>query len=144
MTIPTESENVYRVAETLDKQLRIIKTYIQAVNDNTSVSHIIEAYKHCVTAMNYFNSLTVDMTKVGDAIALQFGNDSYAVYQASYLALKNTKIPAFLTKIENNQSFIFDQYSLNTTTGDEQYGSLAQGARDSIMSNVTAILEEFS
>lgn len=144
MAIPSSSKHIYHIAETLDNQLRIVKQYIQAVNDNTSVDHIFTAYKHCVTAQNYFASLTgVNMAKVGDAIALQFGNDSYSTYNTSYNALKDNKIPAFLTKVENNISFLTEQIGLDTTSGEQTYGSLAPAARDSIMINVTSILAEF-
>lgn len=143
MTFPASSEDIYETAKTIDKQVRIVGQRIKAIKDNTEVNYIIDAYKHCVTAMNYFNSLTVDMTKVGDAIALQFGNDNYSAYASSYLALKDTLLPAFIAKVGNNFGLIQDQINVNPSTGDKTYGSLAQAARDSVLTDVDAILAEY-
>lgn len=147
MAIPAASGNIYRIAETVDNQLRVIKQFIQAINDNEQVNHITSAYKHCVVGLNYFQSLTdngIDLTKVGDAIALQFGNDDYASYAASYVALRDTKLPAFISLVDNNQSIIFDSYSLDPSNGELVYGVLEAGPRAAVMAQVTSILAEFS
>ena len=145
--IPSASSNVYHAAVTLDAQLRRVKMVCQSISDNEPVNHIINAYQELTIAINYIEALIasgIDLTKVGDAIALQFGNDSYSSYASSFNSLRTTLIPNFLTKVKTNETMVFAAVSFDQSTGTLVYGNLLSAARASILTDVTAILDEFS
>lgn len=146
MSIKSVKENIDRTAEILDQQLREVKKAAQAIANDNNASHIVKAFG-TLTAVNGYINYTlasgIDMIKVYASIAAQFGDDDPAAYAASVETLRNTLIPAFLTKVFDNQSIVHNAVAFNSTSGDIAYTAIPTGARNSVMANVNAILAEF-
>ena len=147
MTIPSGLHNVYDVAKNVYQQINQVKKVCDNIAASASVKVLEESYQDLCVIRKYLNELSpteYDRTKIGQAMAVQYGVSDYTAYEASYDSLVDVLLPALINKIKSKESERNAAAPKNTDTGSIDYGTLDQVDRDDILVDVNACLAEFS
>lgn len=144
MTFET-NDSTWQRATDLDARIKKLESVCQAVVDNTSAQFVLEAYEY-VAALQAFITDTeanYNITLVENALEEQYAVANLTSYRSSYNAIKNTKLGDLVTKVENNISALQTAWTINTTTKKGEFGDLTTAQRNSILTDINAILAEY-